>query len=73
MILLVQTLLSRFDNSAANRELIIRGAENSRQDEIFLCFYCYQNPDSDYYNLAAKVNISLCLQLFAEHSFYQMR
>lgn len=45
----------RYDTSIVNRELIIKGAGNSGQDEIFLCFYCYQNPDSDYYNLAAGV------------------
>lgn len=45
----------KYDTSIANRELILKGTGYSGNEEIYLCFYCYQNPDSDYYNLAVGV------------------
>ncbi|UYZ84281.1 hypothetical protein MTZ49_01490 [Entomomonas sp. E2T0] len=42
----------RYDTTIDNRELILKGTGYSGDDEIYLCFYCYQNANSDYYNLA---------------------
>lgn len=42
----------RYDTTVANRELILKGTGYSDDEEIYLCFYCYQNANSDYYNLA---------------------
>ncbi|RKS87138.1 hypothetical protein DES39_0353 [Orbus hercynius] len=41
-----------YDTSKANRELILKGLGYSGKENIYLCFYTYQNANSDYYNLA---------------------
>lgn len=41
----------RFDDTAANHELILRGPGLSGTEEIFVGFMCYQSEPSDYYNL----------------------
>jgi len=43
----------RYDTSAANRELIMRGSGLSREEEIFVGFRTYQDASADYYNLVA--------------------
>lgn len=45
----------RYDTTIDNRELILKGRGYSGDEEIYLCFYCYQNANSDYYNLAVGV------------------
>lgn len=41
----------RFDDAAANHELILRGPGLSGTEEIFVGFRCYQDAGADYYNL----------------------
>lgn len=43
----------RYDTAPDNRELILKGAGYSGEEEIFVGFRTYQNPDADYYNLAS--------------------
>ncbi|MBB3103802.1 hypothetical protein [Azomonas macrocytogenes] len=43
----------RYDTSVANRELILKGAGYSGEEEIFVGFRTYQNASADYYNLVA--------------------
>lgn len=42
----------RYNTSIENRELILKSAGYSGNDEIYVIFYCYQNANDDYYNLA---------------------
>lgn len=43
--------LLRFDDTAVNHELILRGPGFSGIDQIFVGFRCYQDAGADYYNL----------------------
>jgi len=43
----------RYDDTVANRELILKGHGFGGDEEIFIGFRTYQNPDADYYNLVA--------------------
>lgn len=45
----------RYDNAPANRELILRGAGYTGEEEIFVGFRTYQDASADYYNLVAAV------------------
>ena len=43
----------RYDTAPDNRELILKGAGYSGEEEIFVGFRTYQNAAADYYNLCA--------------------
>lgn len=43
----------RYDDTVANRELILKGRGYTGTEEIFVGFRTYQNADADYYNLLA--------------------
>lgn len=45
----------RYDTAPANRELILKGAGLSGEEEIFVGFRTYQDAGADYYNLLAGV------------------
>lgn len=45
----------RYDDVSANRELILKGAGLSGEEEIFVGFRTYQDANADYYNLLAGV------------------
>ncbi|MFT0211834.1 hypothetical protein VQ643_04360 [Pseudomonas sp. F1_0610] len=45
----------RYDDSAENRELILKGVGFSGEEEIFVGFRTYQNANADFYNLVAAV------------------
>lgn len=45
----------RYDTAPANRELILRGAGYTGEEEIFVGFRTYQDASADYYNLLAGV------------------
>lgn len=45
----------RYNTEAANRELILKGAGYTGEEEIFVGFRTYQNASADYYNLCAAV------------------
>lgn len=47
----------RYNTDIENRELVLKGTGYSGQDEIYLCFYCYQSATQDYYNLAVGTAI----------------
>lgn len=43
----------RYDTVSANRELILKGAGYTGEEEIFVGFRTYQDASADYYNLVA--------------------
>ncbi|CAD5107241.1 hypothetical protein [Zestomonas carbonaria] len=43
----------RYETAPANRELILKGAGYTEEEEIFVGFRTYQNEGADYYNLLA--------------------
>lgn len=43
----------RYNDSVANRELILNGSGYAGEEEIFVGFRTYQDANADYYNLAA--------------------
>lgn len=45
----------RYNDVSANRELILRGAGYTGEEEIFVGFRTYQSEPADYYNLLAGV------------------
>lgn len=45
----------RYDVASADRQLILKGAGYTGEEEIFVGFRTYQNADADYYNLLAGV------------------
>lgn len=42
----------RYNTAPANRELILKGAGYSEEEEIFIGFRTYEDANADYYNLA---------------------
>ena len=46
-------MVLRYDDTVANRELILKGAGFSGTEEIFVGFRTYQDAGADYYNLLA--------------------
>lgn len=45
----------RYDDTVANRKLILKGAGLSGEEEIFVGFRTYQDANADYYNLLVGV------------------
>lgn len=42
----------RYNTAIDNRELVLKSTGYSGLDEIYVLFFCYQNANNDYYNLA---------------------
>ncbi len=47
----------RYNTDIENRELILHSKGYSTHEDIYVIFYCYQNANSDYYNLAVGTSL----------------